>query len=83
MDIKENIAGLGKNHDEEARETDLQKKQSSASPSAENIDMEPHSVNKNGSKEFNDQPEENIAKDAANYAEEERQKAKNWESKTD
>ena len=48
MDIKENNAGLGKNHDEDAKEQDIAKKQSDAKPAAENLDMMPNSVNKIG-----------------------------------
>lgn len=85
MDIKENIAGLGKDHDEDAREKDLQKKQSEATPGAENIDMEPHSVNKDGNKEFSDQPStsDDIVQAAENYTKEQHEKAKTWESNTD
>ena len=86
MEIEENIAGLGKNHDENARENDIAKKQSEARPAAENLDMMPHSKNANGDEEFlsnEDQTAEalkNVHKDAADYAKEEHEKAENWEN---
>lgn len=85
MDIKENIAGLGKDHDEDAREKDLQKKQSEAKPGAENIDMEPHSVNKDGNKGFSDQSDkaDNLDSAAKDYSNDQHQKAQNWESRED
>ncbi len=82
METNENIAGLGKNHDRAAHDHDLAKKQSEAQPAAENMDMEPHSVNKNGSKEFGqDNPnEEFIHNQAKAYAKQEHEKADNWEN---
>jgi len=78
MDINENIAGLGKNHDQEAQENDIPKKQSQAKPASENLDMMPNSVNANGDKEF--LQETPIHKEAENYAKEEHKKAAEWES---
>jgi len=86
MEIEENIAGLGKNHDENARENDIAKKQSEAKPAAENLDMMPHSKNANGDKEFlsNENKEaealKNVHNEAADYAKEEHEKADNWEN---
>jgi len=86
MEIEENIAGLGKNHDENARENDIAKKQSEAKPAAENLDMMPHSKNANGDEEFlsnEDQTAEalkNVHNDAEDYAKEEHDKAANWEN---
>ena len=79
MDINENIAGLGKNHDQEAHENDIAKKQSEAKPAAENLDMMPNSVNANGHKEFLPP----IHEEAENYAKEEHKKAKDWEDHSD
>ncbi|RZK55211.1 MAG: hypothetical protein EOO87_08470 [Pedobacter sp.] len=82
MEIEENIAGLGKNHDKEEQEKDrdIAKKQSEAKPAAENLDMEPNSVDKselpNDAKNTLD-----IKQDAENYAEEEHKKAADWEHK--
>ena len=76
MDINENIAGLGKNHDREARENDIAKKQSEAKPAAENLDMMPNSVNKDGEKEF----KAPIHQEAEDYRKEEHQKAEDWEN---
>lgn len=78
MEYDENIAGLGKNHDREARANDLAKKQSKAQPAAENIDSEPHSVSKSQMKK---EPEdrEQIHEKAHDYAKEEHEKADNWE----
>ena len=81
MKINENIAGLGKNHDKEAREHDIAKKQSEAKPAAENLDMMPNSVNAEGQKEF--LPQTPIHKEAEKYAEEEHQKAEDWENHSD
>ncbi|RZK43077.1 MAG: hypothetical protein EOO90_05330 [Pedobacter sp.] len=79
MDIKENIAGLGKDHDEEARENDIAKKQSEAKPAAENLDMHPNSVNADGEKGFlKPEDEAPIHEQAKDYAEEEHKKAKEW-----
>ncbi|RZJ81143.1 MAG: hypothetical protein EOO47_05250 [Flavobacterium sp.] len=82
MDIEENIAGLGKNHDKETQESgnDIAKKQSDAKPAAENIDMEPHSVDKS-ELENTDTDDSDIKQDAADYAEQEHQKAADWEHK--
>ena len=84
MENQENIAGLGKNHDRAAHEHDIAKKQSEAKPSAENLDMEPHSVNKDGNKEFKvptetaqNAPVHNLAEE---YAKQEHEKADNWEN---
>ena len=80
MEIEENVAGLGKNHDKEAQENDkdIAKKQSEAKPAAENLDMEPNSVDKSElSEEANDNLD--IKQDAQNYAEEEHKKAADWE----
>lgn len=79
MENQENIAGLGKDHDAEARQHDLAKKQSEAKPAAENLEMEPNSINKDGSKEFSDQ--DAIHNQAVDYAKEEHDKAENWEHK--
>ena len=76
MDINENIAGLGKNHDREARENDIAKKQSEAKPAAENLDMMPNSVNKDGENEF----KAPIHQEAEDYSKEEHQKAEDWEN---
>lgn len=51
MDIKENIAGLGKDRDKDP-DKDLPKKQSQAEPATENLDIQPNSVNKQGEKDF-------------------------------
>ncbi len=87
MDINENIAGLGKNHDQEAHENDIAKKQSEAKPAAENLDMMPNSVNANGNKGFLHQQEEETEKpiheEAKDYAEEEHKKAEDWENHSD
>ena len=84
MDIKENNAGLGKNHDEEAKEQDIAKKQSDAKPAAENLDMMPNSVNKNGHSNFDatgTESTEELHSKASEYAQNEHEKAKNWENK--
>jgi len=78
MGYDENIAGLGKNHDREAREHDLAKKQSEAKPAAENIDSQPHSVSKSAMKKEDGEAEE-IHEKAHDYAKEEHKKAENWE----
>lgn len=80
MEIEENVAGLGKNHDKETQENDkdIAKKQSEAKPAAENLDMEPNSVDKSElPEEANDNLD--IKQDAQNYAEEEHKKAADWE----
>ncbi|HTN00155.1 MAG TPA: hypothetical protein VL088_15465 [Pedobacter sp.] len=69
MDIEENIAGLGKNHDRAAHENDIAKKQSEATPAAENLDMMPNTVSKPP-----------IHQEAENYRKEEHQKADDWEN---
>ncbi|MGF1923679.1 MAG: hypothetical protein ACQUHE_05835 [Bacteroidia bacterium] len=79
MEIKENNAGLGKNHDEEAREHDIAKKQSEAKPAAENLDMMPNSVNANGTKGFLPETETPVHEEAKKYVKEEHRKAKDWE----
>ena len=87
MENNENVAGLGKNHDKEAHEHDLAKKQSEAQPAAENLEMEPHSVNKQGNKDFG-KPEEteptqpigDVHHKAEEYAKQEHEKADNWEN---
>ena len=80
MEIKENIAGLGKDHDKEARPHDIAKKQSEAKPAVENLDAAPNSVNAKGKKALDaDQKIDNIHQDAAAYAQEEHEKADNWE----
>lgn len=80
MEIKENIAGLGKNHDKEARPHDIAKKQSEAKPATENLDAVPNSVSAKGKKgQDTDQKIDNIHQDAAAYAQEEHEKAENWE----
>lgn len=84
MDNKENNAGLGKNHDEEARDHDIAKKQSDTEPAAENLDMMPNSVNKSGGSEFQDtktEKTEELHEKASEYAQNEHEKAKNWENK--
>lgn len=86
MEIKENIAGLGKDHDENAREHDIAKKQSEAKPAAENLDMMPNSRNVNGGKEFlatkvkKEHDLKNVHEEATDYAKEEHEKAANWEN---
>ncbi|MEJ5992780.1 hypothetical protein WG904_00020 [Pedobacter sp. Du54] len=79
MDINENIAGLGKNHDQEAHENDIAKKQSEAKPAAENLDMMPNSVNAKGQKEFLPP----LHEEANDYAIEEHKKAEEWEHRSD
>ncbi|RZK59669.1 MAG: hypothetical protein EOO91_04415 [Pedobacter sp.] len=84
METNENIAGLGKNHDKAAHEHDIPKKQSEAQPAAENLDMMPNSVNKDGNKDFkeNSEPDKvaNVHNEAAEYAQKEHEKADNWEN---
>lgn len=80
MDINQNNAGLGKNHDQAARENDIAKKQSEAKPAAENLDMMPNSVNAYGEKDF--LSETPIHKVAENYAKEEHKKAEDWEHRS-
>lgn len=80
MEIKENIAGLGKDHDKEARPHDIAKKQSEAKPATENLDAAPNSVNTKGKKGLvPNQKIDNIHQDAEAYAQEEHEKADNWE----
>ena len=86
MEIKENIAGLGKNHDKDARPHDIAKKQSMAKPAVENLDAEPNSVNTKDKKEILtnnegeiDQKIDNVHHEAKVYAKEEHEKADNWE----
>lgn len=87
MNIKENNAGLGKNHDENAKDQDIAKKQSEAMPAAENLDMMPNSVNQNGERTFESENKteqtEELHKKASEYAQNEHEKAKNWENKND
>jgi cellulase/cellobiase CelA1 len=86
MENQENIAGLGKNHDREAHDHDISKKQSEAQPAAENLETEPYSVNKDGNKGFGGSSENEAQKstevhDQANdYAKQEHEKAENWEN---
>lgn len=85
MEIKENIAGLGKNHDKEARPQDMAKKQSSAAPADENLDRKPYSTNANGeasskTAESKTPKLENVHEEAADYAKTEHEKAANWEN---
>lgn len=88
MEIEENIAGLGKDHDRAAHDNDLAKKQSEAKPGAENMDMEPHSINKSGTKDFDpgkseqkgDDGHQSIHNQAEEYARQEHEKADNWEN---
>jgi len=86
MENQENIAGLGKNHDQEAHDHDIAKKQSEAKPGSENNEMEPYSVNQNGDKEFNptssqsDQNVKDVHEKADEYAKKEHEKAENWEN---
>lgn len=84
MEINENIAGLGKNHDENAREHDIAKKQSEAKPAAENLDMEPHSVSKEELEKKENKPDEpnvdDVHLDAIDYAKKEHDKADSWEN---
>lgn len=79
MEIQENNAGLGKNHDESASEKDLAKKQSDAQPAAD-LEMEPYSVNKDGQKEFQSSDNQQIDDKAKAYAKQEHDKADNWEN---
>ncbi len=85
MENKENIAGLGKNHDSKAHDHDLAKKQSEAQPAAENLEMQPNSVNGKGQQDFNPTPTSEgadqtaIHKKASEYAKQEHEKADNWE----
>lgn len=86
MENEENIAGLGKNHDQAAHANDIAKKQSEAKPAAENLEMEPNSVNRNGDKEFGSTTtDENrkaqpIHNQATEYAKQEHSKADDWEN---
>ena len=84
MEHEDNIAGLGKNHDAEAHDHDIAKKQSEAAPAAENLDMMPNSRNANGEKGFLAQDEQQdqsleIHENATTYAKNEHDKADNWE----
>ncbi|TKC10655.1 hypothetical protein FA048_10790 [Pedobacter polaris] len=81
MENQENNAGLGKNHDQAAHDHDIAKKQSEAKPAAENLDMMPNSVNKNGNKNFEaeDKDDKAIHHRADEYAKEEHTKADEWE----
>ena len=85
MDINENIAGLGKDHDRSVGENDLAKKQSTAQPAAENLDMNPNSVSKSDHENFDakddDQHNEALHHKAKIYAEQEHNKAKDWSAK--
>lgn len=54
METKLNNDGLGKDHDKAAEAHDIAKKQSEAEPAAENLDMMPNSVNKDGYHGFSD-----------------------------
>jgi len=72
MEINENNAGLGKNHDQEAHKNDIAKKQSEANPAAENLDMMPNSVAKTP-----------LHEKAEDYAKQEHQKAEDWENHSD
>jgi len=86
MENKESADALGKNHDKEARDHDLAKKQSEANPAAENIDMTPNSVNQNGDQGFSQKKDTDTAEihnKAEEYAKEEHDKAKNWENTPD
>jgi hypothetical protein len=86
MEIQENIAGLGKDHDRSAHDRDIQKKQSEAQPGAENLEMEPNSINKDGNKEFGGkladtaQKTDDVHVKAGEYAKQEHEKAENWEN---
>jgi hypothetical protein len=89
MEIDENIAGLGKDHDQEAHENDLQKKQSEAQPGAENLEMEPNSVNMQGNRGFggtsseeeqDSKPVDEVHEQAEAYSKEEHEKADSWEN---
>ena len=63
MDINENIAGLGKDHDKSVSDNDLAKKQSEAKPATENLDMMPNSVSTKdheNNKEKEDHNKENL-----------------------
>ncbi|MEE1943855.1 hypothetical protein VRU48_01970 [Pedobacter sp. KR3-3] len=78
MEYNENIAGLGKNHDQEAKLHDLAKKQSEAKPAAENLDGQPYSINK---KQISNSAKTNkqVHEQAQDYAKKEHQKADKWE----
>ena len=86
MEINENIAGLGKDHDKEARDRDLAKKQSEAQHAAENLDQQPNSVNKQGGNDFlqntNDSALDDTAQRAKAYAAKEHEKAENWDNRS-
>lgn len=79
MEYNENIAGLGKNHNKEAHDHDLAKKQSEAKPAAENLDTTPHSIDKSEIKDRKNGVQE-IHEQAHRYAKEEHEKAENWEN---
>ncbi|WP_199142025.1 hypothetical protein [Pedobacter sp. ASV12] len=78
MEYNENIAGLGKNHDREAKPHDLAKKQSEAKPATENLDNQPYSINKK-QRDQSHKDIEQIHQQAHDYAREEHEKADKWE----
>jgi hypothetical protein len=82
MENNDNIAGLGKNHDEAAAENDIAKKQSEAKPAAENLDMVPNSVTNDGNSDFKPKFDKvaNVHNEAEEYAQKEHEKAENWEN---
>lgn len=79
MEYDENIAGLGKNHNKEAHDHDLAKKQSEAKPAAENLDTTPNSVGKSEVRNRKNEGQE-IHEQAHRYAQEEHERAENWEN---
>ena len=84
MDINENIAGLGKDHDKSVSDNDLAKKQSEAKPATENLDMMPNSVSKQENDSLNTAEELNkelLHHQAKAYAQKEHDKAKDWNEK--
>lgn len=52
MESNQDVDALGKSRDKNAEDKDFAKKQSDKEPAAENLDMMPNSVNKEGTKEF-------------------------------
>ncbi|RZL49267.1 MAG: hypothetical protein EOP00_07375 [Pedobacter sp.] len=83
MENQNNVDGLGKNHDKAAHDEDIAKKQSEAQPAAENLDMMPNSVNRQGGKDFDSQEDEKpIHEKGDEYAKQEHEKADNWENKS-
>lgn len=78
MEYNDNIAGLGKNHDREAKPHDLAKKQSEAKPATENLDNQPYSTNKKEA-DPSGKTDQQIHEQARDYAQEEHQKAEEWE----